>query len=40
MTVQGPNILNAFMLLNQSVAFPASILITTASVSLWFLCAA
>lgn len=34
MTVQEPNILNTFMLLNQSVAFPASVLITTASVSL------
>lgn len=34
MAAQEPTILNAFMLLNQSVAFPASILITIASVSL------
>jgi hypothetical protein len=34
MTVQDPNILNAFILLDQSVAFPVSLLITIASISL------
>ena len=34
MTVQDPNILNAFILLDRSVALPLSLLITTASVSL------
>jgi len=34
MPVQEPTILNPFILLNQSVAFPASLLITTASISL------
>src|SRR5437899_2253738 len=34
MTMQDPNILNAFILLDRSVAFPVSLLITIASVSL------
>ena len=34
MIVQDPNILNAFILLDRSVAFPVSLLITIASVSL------
>src|SRR5947208_10555500 len=34
MTVQDPNILNAFILLDRSVAFPVSLLVTIASVSL------